>query len=266
MASSAWAGRLFFGRRRLVYAGFVGTTTEHAHHAHQFVLSCGEPLCLRARAGAPAAANAFFIPANAPHAIVTASMASLILHVDPDDAAGRALRALEAPDAPAAAWAAAARPLLELNWEEPEDWDAAEALAGTLVTKLAGAQARPVIRHAAVKRAVKALPELVRQGAVRLEAVAERSGVSSSRLAHLFAGEVGIAMRPYVLWLRLHLASEAIAAGATLTVAAHEAGFADAAHFSRVCRRMFGISPSMVNVVEWIPPPEHLLAVARESG
>jgi AraC-like DNA-binding protein len=37
---------------------------------------------------------------------------------------------------------------------------------------------------------------------------------------------------------------ELAAAGEPLSSAAHQAGFADAAHLSRTSKRMFGISPS----------------------
>jgi AraC-like DNA-binding protein len=35
-------------------------------------------------------------------------------------------------------------------------------------------------------------------------------------------------------------------AGSSWTEAAQQAGFADSAHLSRTCRRMFGIAPSML--------------------
>jgi len=35
-------------------------------------------------------------------------------------------------------------------------------------------------------------------------------------------------------------------AGPSWTAAAQDAGFADSAHFSRTCRRMFGIAPAML--------------------
>ena len=59
-----------------------------------------------------------------------------------------------------------------------------------------------------------------------------------------------------MLWLRLQRAASSLQAGLSITDAAHEAGFADAAHLSRVCRRMFGIAPSEIaDVIEWVPPP-----------
>lgn len=69
-------------------------------------------------------------------------------------------------------------------------------------------------------------------------------GVSVSRFTHLFSESIGMPFRTYVLWLRLQAAFDALAAGRSLTQAAHDAGFSDAAHLSRTFRRMFGIAPS----------------------
>ncbi len=79
---------------------------------------------------------------------------------------------------------------------------------------------------------------------VRLQSLAARVGLSESRLAHLFRRDVGIPMRQYRLCLRAQEAILLIAAGRSLTDSAHTAGFADAAHFCRTCRRMFGTAPS----------------------
>jgi AraC-like DNA-binding protein len=48
----------------------------------------------------------------------------------------------------------------------------------------------------------------------------------------------------YVLWSRLLAALEAVARGASTTVAAHQAGFADLAHMSRNFSATFGVVPS----------------------
>jgi AraC-like DNA-binding protein len=79
-------------------------------------------------------------------------------------------------------------------------------------------------------------------GTVSLERVAAVAHLSPSRFRHLFVREMGLAFRPYVLWLRLGRAVEAFAAGESLTTAAYHAGFADSAHLSRTFRRMYGMS------------------------
>ena len=75
--------------------------------------------------------------------------------------------------------------------------------------------------------------------------LAAHVGLSSGRLSRLFRAATGMPIRRYVLWLRLRAALGALQSGdRTLSEAAHEAGFSDAAHLTRTFRRMFGIAPS----------------------
>ncbi|EPX64167.1 Transcriptional regulator, AraC family [Cystobacter fuscus DSM 2262] len=73
--------------------------------------------------------------------------------------------------------------------------------------------------------------------------VLARTGLSRAHLRALFVREVGMPMRTYQLWRRLLVALGAFAR-LDATSAAHFAGFADLAHFSRTCRRMLGYSPT----------------------
>lgn len=70
------------------------------------------------------------------------------------------------------------------------------------------------------------------------------SGLSESRLIHLFKKEVGVTIRKYILWCRVQKALKAIASGSNIKQSASLAGFTDAAHFSRTVASMFGLSPS----------------------
>ncbi|WP_147675232.1 helix-turn-helix transcriptional regulator [Numidum massiliense] len=71
--------------------------------------------------------------------------------------------------------------------------------------------------------------------------------LSKSRVTHLFTEEMGISLMKYMTWKRLLHASKEIAlSGKSITEAAHLYGFADAAHFSRVFKENFGVSPSGV--------------------
>jgi AraC family transcriptional regulator len=74
------------------------------------------------------------------------------------------------------------------------------------------------------------------------------SGLSASRLRHLFVEQTGLPLKTYVLWLRLVRALEGFAAGSALTDVAHEAGFSDSAHLSRTFRRMFGVAPTSLRM------------------
>jgi AraC-like DNA-binding protein len=83
-------------------------------------------------------------------------------------------------------------------------------------------------------------------GPVPLGRVAPLVGVSPSMLGRQFTDHVGVPWRQWVLARRLQAAARVVANGATLTTAAHAAGFSDSAHLTRTFRRMFGIAPSEV--------------------
>lgn len=79
-----------------------------------------------------------------------------------------------------------------------------------------------------------------------LKQLANVVGLSPGRLVHLFKEQVGIPIRRYALWIKLNRAVLAIVQEKNLTEAAHNAGFADSAHFSRTFLRMFGVPPSEI--------------------
>lgn len=68
--------------------------------------------------------------------------------------------------------------------------------------------------------------------------------LSTSRFQHLFTEQVGVPFRRYRSWCRLRNAVRDVVSGANLTMAAHNSGFADHSHFSRVFLQTFGAPPS----------------------
>ncbi len=110
-------------------------------------------------------------------------------------------------------------------------------------------------RHPAVDAALMRLPSLVDEGTVDVAMLAEEVGISVSRLTHVFRDQIGVPIRSYARWMRLVTAVEHLARGRSITEAAHDAGFADAAHFTRTFRSMFGLSPSeAVGLGTWLHP------------
>ena len=83
-------------------------------------------------------------------------------------------------------------------------------------------------------------------GAHPLTDLAHRAGLSSSRFLHLFKAETGVPLRRYRIWNRMGAAVRARGEGASLTEAAHAAGFASSAHFSSAFRDMFEIGRAPV--------------------
>lgn len=72
------------------------------------------------------------------------------------------------------------------------------------------------------------------------------SGVSESRLMHLFKLETGITIRKFVLWNKLQHAMKLHLTGNSLKNSASLSGFTDAAHFNRVFVSNFGLNPSFM--------------------
>ena len=66
--------------------------------------------------------------------------------------------------------------------------------------------------------------------------------LSPSRFRARFGAEVGLPFTRYRLWRRMAVVMRTVAAGRSLTDAAHAAGFASSAHLSTTFRRMFGLS------------------------
>ena len=122
-----------------------------------------------------------------------------------------------------------------------------------------GTRGKTDMRIAAALRQMRDEP----QRAHRLTTLATRAGLSPSRFLHLFKAETGVPLRRYRIWSRMGAAVRASGEGASLTEAAHAAGFASSAHFSCAFRDMFGMMPS--DLIKTLRSPCGLLP-GGESG
>lgn len=249
-----WIGRIFTGEGRMIYAGALGPTGRHSHHAFQIAVAVEGEIALVDGSGAAVFCPAAVIPPNAPHGIAAPTPQAVMLFLDPDTIDGRRLRrtllaARAAPD-----WANQAAPLH--SRATPRDWRDANRLADEILRALVGEAVRPRPMHPGVMRVLRIIPDRL-DGDLRLASLAREAGISAGRLSHLFTEEVGIPLRPYVLWSRLIRATRHIQRGDSLTDAAAAAGFADSAHLTHTFRRMLGLAPSdAVGAIEWVSPPE----------
>lgn len=173
-------------------------------------------------------------------------MTALVLHVPTEKPAGRRLCALPIAADDVAAWQAAGM-AAGLTSVVPCRWDDDVTVVARLLDDVGAASAGPTrAHHPAVLQVLRTLPALL----------AASCRLSVSRLSHLFNDEVGTLLRPFILWLRLQTAGRHISSGASLTQAAHAAGFHDSAHLSRVFKSTFGLSPStLLGSVQWVLPP-----------
>jgi AraC-like DNA-binding protein len=93
-------------------------------------------------------------------------------------------------------------------------------------------------------RAAAALRRLYERPALSLESLAADLQLSPDRLSRLFAREMGFTLRRYVQALKVVAAGRYYGSGKSLTEIAIAAGFSDLAHFSKVWRRSYGVSPA----------------------
>jgi AraC-like DNA-binding protein len=226
-----WSGRLRLWPGRALWVGQAADTAPHAHHAVQVCVGLDGDFGLRRSARQPwRRYRAALVAADQPHQLAAGATRLALLYLDPESDAARALGD-----------AAAVTPLDDL---QPPNESNLDRLAAALLDQLLPPGARPRPRGDA---RLPALLERLRAGRHRDDdapALAASVHLSPGRLAQVFRAATGVSLRSYRLWLRLLDAVTALAGGASLTSAAHAAGFADSAHLSRTFRRMFGIAPS----------------------
>ncbi|KLK90450.1 hypothetical protein AA309_25575 [Microvirga vignae] len=225
------------------------STRLHAHHAIQITLSAGGRFCIRTGDGRMDGPVVVIAP-DVPHAFEPEGKVAL-LFVEPESRAGQALMQGMAGALVAkldARLGHAPTKLADLWIDAQSDDGVVEALGRSLVQEAVGEVLPASTLDLRIARTLDWLTSRISEG-VGLAEAAAIACLSESRFSHLFAAEVGLPFRTYLLWRRLMLAVERISAGTSLTVAAHEAGFADSAHFSRTFHRMFGIPAASLQLI-----------------
>ncbi|BBY31528.1 helix-turn-helix domain-containing protein [Mycolicibacterium sediminis] len=236
-APPQWGGTALLRPGVLAFAGSIGSTDTHAHHAVQ-IITAATPLTVIDGHGVTHTGTKVVVPADATHRVSAGALDGTVVFLEPESATGRAAhqRAVHFGWAVSPALASTERRSLAATVTElfallsptPDEGDLAE-------------------RHSSIDRALQLLPDLVAAGPVSGTELATRVGLSASRLTHLFTEQVGIPLRRYVLWTRLRIAITLVQGGDDLTGAAHGAGFADSAHLTRTTREMFGLPPSVLS-------------------
>src|SRR5215471_6846082 len=234
----------------------------HAHHAMHFVLAADGELRVRTtdRGRWTTAAGVLTAP-DIPHAIDACGGEQVVIFVDPESEVGAALR--PALSGPTRLTSRAERIELVRGVDDPQSFASADAhewahrVAETLGLPLR--ESRPLL-HPAVRQVLERLRRSGVEDDTSLDSLASAVGLSPSRLMHVFTESIGIPLRPYLAWLRVQRSACAILAGASVTEAAHIAGFADAPHMTRTFKRRLGFLPSALRGMR----PSQPLQAARD--
>ncbi|MEO9230875.1 MAG: AraC family transcriptional regulator [Devosia sp.] len=225
----------------------TGGNGLHLHHAIQVSLPLeGKVLFRRSQSDEWGSYAGAIISPDLPHAFDAPGRVVANILFEPESVAGRALlnrygnqgisTLLEADVAKLVA------PLRTAYSTEITDAQLV-ALARDVIAKLSGAEPQAPPTDPRVVKAIQYVRQHIDEP-ITLQALAEACALSPGRLRHLFMSETGVSTKAFVLWERLNKALSLGFGGTSWTEAAHAANFADSAHLSRTCRRMFGLAPT----------------------
>ena len=222
----------FFG-----YAEFVVMLSRsldveyHSHHAMQFTFGLEHPLILQYADDQQIIAQGVFVPSDTPHLIDSQGGATLNYLVHPESLLGGALHDVKPRKLEQAS------PMLDADWTALT-CESVYAFSSQFWASFQP-QAKPIDPR--IQQAIQYIQtmDVVK---ISVQSLADYVNLSPSRFMVLFRQETGIPLRRYLLWHRLIKAFMQILDGMSFTDAAHEVGFADAAHLSRTFKQMFGIT------------------------
>jgi len=246
-----WQGELALAPGWALFIGRPGDNARHAHQALQLCVSNRDPIRIESGPLAGTSAKCVAIAANTDHSMAGGDDRSAFLYLDPRGKLGRNVSAVLGSNPGSTRDSGP-------DWQHGESWaDRQEGLTADSATRIRDQIAAIWTNEAdsgessmdeRVEAAVDRIRSLVRDEdsdtGLTVRDLARTVGLSESRLAALFREGTGVPIRPFVLWTRLQLAVEMAGRGASLTEAAHAAGFADSPHLARTFRRMFGTTLS----------------------
>lgn len=243
---SSRAGPLLYRWDDIVLSFSVSSQLKpHAHGAAELVVALETPFRTRI-GGVEVSASSVLIPPGTKHQNIYTDPISAILYLDPESY--RYQQLAEQMSAQDGVYIGLVneqilqQALLGVYNQVPSATDCYAAIVDPFLHGPMKPTSMIDARIASVARIIKKNPS----DNTSVKEFASQIGLSEDRLHHLFTNELGIPLHKYRIWLRLKHASQCYLEGENLTFAAHNAGFADAAHFSRTFSRMYGASPSKV--------------------
>jgi AraC-like DNA-binding protein len=236
-----------------IFVGTGGVFPAHAHQAIQICFLFEGRIRLRPNDEDPwTDYDVAVVPSRQPHGMDGAKIHyGATLFVEPETREGRVLGERYLRNGIANLDRAAAEPVVRELHSSALERRGREAIvdcARRIVQSLTEHAEPSVTSDERIVRAVRYVNDHL-SAPLTLKQVASVAHLSPSRFRHLFAEQTGMGLRQYILWRRFVSVWEHRMGGASLSTAAHAAGFADSAHLARTSRRMFGIPPSLLDIV-----------------
>jgi AraC-like DNA-binding protein len=238
-ARTPWHGGALMGAGWATFSGAVGGNREHAHHALQLVVHETGDVSVWIDGRGEVRAPAVLLDADVVHRLYPGP--THLLYLDRQSRAGRLL----SPSCVAGTRGLTSferRAVLDA-WPSPTRLDLGPMLVALGLAPSAGSLASD--QDDRVQGVLDSLMTRTDWDGT-LTTLAAKAALSPSRFRHRVRELIGMPLRPYLRWLRLRRALMLAAGGVSLTRAAQDSGFADAAHLTRTMQRHFGVAPSDV--------------------
>lgn len=223
-----------------------GIVPPHQHHAIQIVIADGS-VGIAGEDGEWCWGSGVIVRPDITHSYHGNSVLGMMIFVDPESMEGRWLCSSLKSDITVVRTSRmrGCVEALRAYAEPPFERMAIDALIQHCARALC--TGAPPARHldsriTLVLEAIRASDDL----RIPIQCAAASVFLSPSRFAHLFKQQVGLPYRRYLLWRKVTRAMRAIGREASISAAAHQAGFADAAHLSRTFQQMLGLPPSVL--------------------
>lgn len=229
--------------------GSFGDIEVHHHPAVQLAVGIDGPLALVAGDGTEQRCVIAAVSSGTRHAMrPDGARSALSIYLGAETSTATTLNALiRARGASPGLWAIEDADELAATAADAvrtEDLSGAVDMVIDAVVGWAGAATETAV-HPQVREAVQLVTARI-PSRTDLGSVAGEVAMSADYLGRLFRTQTGTSFGAMARWARLLSALEHLGTGASITDAAHLAGFADGAHATRVCRELTGIAPSAV--------------------
>lgn len=227
-----------------IYVGPSFATDRHSHFYAQLCIGISGPLNLTGRDSISRAYEIAYVPSGISHQTESSADSFALILIDP---------VRHAPVLWSEADIPREHPAIEVasRWL-PEHRDAlrneivngTEEIRPTLLRILREQRSgnRAEVTDTRIRATLRRLEENPEH--LSLSELAAEAGLSPGRFRHLFRDETGITFSGYRLWQKTRRTMLVIGSHADLGSAALRGGFADQAHFNRIFRRSFGLTPS----------------------
>jgi AraC-like DNA-binding protein len=229
---------LTLGADKALYVGVISATGWHCHAAPVLLMGLSGRFALHWGAGQVHTCHSALVAAGVEHLFDPRGETVALVYLEPDSQQARSLRGTFAQLGGVildVAVPVAARSAMEGYLRNFD-------LSALLHCRCDDERA---LLDERVARSLQALRSPT-AGRLARDVLASGVGLSASRFNHLFRAEMGVSLRSYRVWSQVRLAMAGLAVSPRLTDAALHGEFSDSAHFSRMFRQTFGMTPSSV--------------------